>query len=350
MKPYKVGRPSGRRWGKAGLFLLLAMLTVAVGGYFGVKRVYEHNLQAVNPDATETITFTITSGSSTGQIAEGLHDKELIRSSRAFVQYVNSNQLAANFIAGTYRLSQSMSVPDIVTILTEGNVADDLFTIYPGNNLDQIRALFASTTHYSETEVERALNPATYSDHPISKDIPAGATLEGFIYPDSYQFVASTTPETIIRQALDEMAAALTDEIRAGITAKGLSIYEGVTLASIVEREVGDRDITGQPNDNRAKAAQVFLKRLEIGMMLQSNATDNYPAEYDTYSIPALPPGPISNVTVSSLSAVSNPANTNFLYFVSGRDCITRFSENESQHEQLKSQHGVARPEDNCRG
>lgn len=350
MKPYKFGKSSGKRWGKIGLFFLLALLTVSIGGYIGVNRIYKHNLQPVNSAATEKVTFTIASGTSTGQIAQGLRDRQLIRSARAFIQYVNSNQLAERFIAGTYRLSQAMSVPDMVKILTDGEVADDLFTIYPGNSLEQIKTLFAANTHFSEAEINQALDRSQYADHPLMADLPAGASLEGFIYPDSYQFISGTMPQTIVRQALDEMAAALTEEIRAGIASQGLSVYEGVILASIVEREVGDRDVNGQPNDNRAKAAQVFLKRLSVGMKLQSNATDNYPAEYDTYSIDGLPPAPISNVSTSSLQAVAHPAATDFLYFVAGTDCITRFSASLEQHEALKSQHGIARPEDNCRG
>lgn len=350
MKPYTFGRSSGKRWGRFGLFFLLFLIIVVVGGFFGVKRLYEHNLKAVNPDSSEMVTFTISSGSSTGQIAAELRDKQLIRSTQAFIQYVNRNKQGGNFKAGTYRLSQSMNVPEIVRIVTEGDVADDLFTIYPGSSLKQIRTLFLENTHFSEVEIDAALDPAQYAGHPVLAGLPAGASLEGFIYPDSYQFVNSTTPQTIITQALDEMQAALTAEVRAGIAAQGLSVYEGVTLASIVEREVGDRDINGQPNDNRAKAAQVFLKRLQIGMMLQSNATDNSPPEYDTYSIPGLPPGPISNVTASSLQAVANPSKTDYLFFVAGKDCITRFSRSEPEHEALKSAHGVASVEDRCRG
>ncbi len=350
MKPYKLGRGSGRRWGKISLFLLLAVVTAAVGGYIGVKRIYEHNLQPVNPNSTEQVTFTVSSGESSAQIGEELEEKQLIRSSRAFKQYVRNNELGQNFIAGTYKLSQSMSVQDITKVLTEGDVAEDLFTIYPGNNLDQIKRLFLDNTHYSEAEIDKALDRSQYNDHPVVAEIPAGKSLEGFLYPDSYQFVAGTTPQTIISQSLDEMGEALTAEIRQGFTNQGLSLYEGVTLASIVEREVGARDINGRVNNNRSQAAQVFLKRLSIGMMLQSNATDGYPAEYDTYSIPGLPPSPIGSVTTSSLSAVAQPSDTNYLYFVSGTDCITRFSESEAQHEQLKSIHGIAKPEDNCRG
>ena len=77
-------------------------------------------------------------------------------------------------------------------------------------------------------------------------------------------------------------------------------------------------------------------------MMLQSNATDQHPDEYDTYNIAGLPPGPISNVSRSSLQAVAAPAGTDYLYFVAGCDGTTRFSETIDQHEALKSQFGIA--------
>lgn len=349
MKPYKHGK-SGRRFGRLGIFLGLAVLTALVGGYLGISRLYRHSLQPVDPSATKDINFTITSGVSSAQIAEGLREKKLIRSTSAFKQYVRSNDLDEQFKIGTYKLRQSMSVQEIVKRLTEGDVARDLFTIYPGSNINQIKALFREKTHFTDKEIDSAFDPALYAGHPALVDLPEGASLEGFLYPDSYQFVAETTPQIIIRQSLDEMADALSPDVRAGIAAQGLSVYQGIILASIVEREVGERDKSGQVNDNRAKAAQVFLKRLSIGMMLQSNATDGYPAEYDTYSITGLPPEPISNTSISSLKAVAAPAGTNFLYFVSGKDCVTRFSETIDQHESLKIQHGIAKPEDNCRG
>lgn len=350
MKPYKLGKGGGRRWGKISILLLVSVIVIAIGGYAMFDNIYRRGLQPVNISATEDIRFTVVSGSTTAQIAERLHEKQLIRAPRSFIQYVRSNELGEKFIAGTYKLRQSMSVTEIVDILTKGSVAEDLFTIYPGSNLDQIKAVFKEDAHFSHEEVEKALNPTLYAGHPALVDLPDGATLEGFLYPDSYQYISETMPQTIIRQSLDEMAEALSPEVRSGIAAQGLSVYQGIILASIVEREVGERDSSGQMSDNRAKVAQVFLKRLREGMKLESNATDDYPPEYDTYSIAGLPPAPISNVSISSLNAVAFPANSDYLFFVAGTDCVTRFSRTNDQHEALKSAHGVARPEDNCRG
>lgn len=350
MKPYKFGKGNSRRWGKISVLLVLTVIVVMVGGYLLVNNMYQRGLQPVDIHSTEEVRFTIVSGSTTQQIAERLHENGLIRMPRAFVQYVRSNDLDEKFKAGTYKLRKSMGVKEIVAILTEGSVAEDLFTIYPGSNLEQIKATFKKDTHFSESDIEAALNPSLYAGHPALVDLPAGATLEGFLYPDSYQYIAETLPQTIIRQSLDEMAEALSPDVRSGIAAQGLSVYQGIILASIVEKEVGERDSNGQISDNRAKVAQVFLKRLREGMKLESNATDEYPPEYDTYTISGLPPAPISNVSTSSLKAVAFPADTDYLYFVAGTDCVTRFSRTFDQHQALIEAHGVARPEHNCRG
>lgn len=350
MKAYKSGVGKNRRWKRTIVIVLILLALVGIGVVIGVSNYYKNSLQPVNSQSEEEVNFTVGAGMTTAQIAGSLKDKDLIRSSTAFTQYVRSNELAEKFIAGTYKLKKSMSSQEIATVLTEGQVAKDLFTIYPGNNINQIKKLFTEKTHYSQEEIDAAFNPALYEGHPALVDLPAGASLEGFLYPDSYQFIAETTPQDIIAQSLDEMATALTPEIRAGIAKQGLSVYQGIILSSIVEREVGERDSSGQVSDNRNKVAQVFIKRLNTGMMLQSNATDGYPPEYDTYTITGLPPEPISNVSTSSLKAVANPATTGYLYFVSGTDCVTRFSETNEQHEALKSAHGVALPEDGCRG
>jgi UPF0755 protein len=342
MKPYRIGVGSRSKWTKVLLFMAIATILLVVGAVVGVRTIYMNNLQSRDASASEDIIFVIENGDAVDEIASGLEDKKVIRSSWAFTQYVRTKELAESFKAGTYRLKASYDVATIVDILTEGKVAIDLFTILPGKRLDQINQTFIEEG-FNAQDVEAALNPTLYTGHPALVDKPEGANLEGYLYPDSYQKIAETTPETIIRQSLDEMAEALTPDVRAGIAAQGLGVYEGIILASIIEKEV-----SGNNPENRPRVAQVFLKRLNIGMSLQSNATDNLPAEYDTYSITGLPPTPISNVTMNSLQAVANPANTDFLYFVAGKDCETRFSQTVEQHESYIQQHGVASAEDKC--
>src|SRR5690606_4509954 len=130
----------------------------------------------------------------------------------------------------------------------------------------------------------------------------------------------------------------LTPTLRANIIKQGLTIHEAIILASIIEKEAGTED-------EKPRIAQVFLKRLREDMKLQSDATAGYGAvlsgdydslsgselltyesAYNTYLHAGLPPGPISSFNASSLEAIAHPSNTDYLYFVSGKDCVTRFS------------------------
>lgn len=341
MTRYKT-KPKVKRWPKRVIIIAASLLAVIIAATIISRQVYFAQLQPVDRTNHITQTVTIVPGSTVEEIATQLEQAGLIRSAWAFKLYVSSKEARNDLQAGEYALYPGLTVAEIVAILTHGKVTTDLVTILPGQRLQQIRDALVAYG-FSEGEVDAALDPEVYASHPALVDKPAGASLEGYLYPESFQKTSTTSVQSIIRLSLDEMAQALSPDIRAGIAAQGLSVYQGIILASIIEREVSDKNA-----DDRPQAAQVFLKRLGIGMRLESNATDNYPAEYDTYNIPGLPPTPISNVSSSSLHAVAHPASTNWLFFVSGKDCVTRFSSTVTEHEALKLQHGIARPDDQC--
>jgi UPF0755 protein len=324
------------------LFGLAGLVVLFAAGGLGVRQTYLNGLKPVDSSIQEAQTITIESGTTTEAIAKQLKDAGLIRSAWVFRWYVGRSGAQGSLQAGTYELSPSQSVEQIVAILSHGKVKANLITILPGQRLSSIREMLISEG-FSERDVDAALNPANYTGHPALVDKPIGASLEGYLYPESFHKTSATTPQTIIKQSLDEMAEALTPDIRAGIQAQGLTVHDSIILASIVGKEVSDNK-----SDERPKVAQVFLKRLKIGMKLQSDTTNNYPPSFDTYSITGLPPEPLSNVTKSALAAVAAPANTDYLYFVTGRDCVTRFSATLAEHEAFIRQHGAARAEDHC--
>lgn len=324
-----------------GLFVLVAL---GLGAAVVVARnYYNRNLQPVSSSQT-AVTITIPNGSTLRQISDILEQNKLIRNQRVFEQYVRNRQVADKLQAGTYSLRPNQSASEIVDVLTQGHVLKNLFTIIPGERIDQIKSGMINAG-FAAPEVEDAFNPALYKDHPALVDKPAGASLEGYLYPESFQKITSTRPSTIIGQALDEMQARLTPELRASFVAQGLTAHQGVTLASIVEREVSN------PGD-RPVVAQVFLRRLKEGKKLESDATASYGAilanrppapnfdsAYNTYLHGGLPPGPISNTSAVSLQAVAHPAATDWLYFVSGDDGKTYFSHTLEEHQNLTKQH-----------
>lgn len=335
-----IGKARRKRWLKWFIIIAVIGLLLLIGGVIFARNYYNSNLKPVSSQQS-LIEVEIEPGQTLPEISKQLKAKKLIRNQQVFEQYVRNNGAAEDIKAGTYELSPSYGVPEIVSVLTQGKIVSKLVTILPGARIDQVEKMLTNAG-YSEAVVKDALNPANYVDHPALVDKPADASLEGYLYPESFERTSSTTAKQIVTASLDEMQKRLTPEIRQAFTAQGLTSHRAIILASIVENEVA------KPEE-RQQAAQVFLKRLKTGMMLQSNATDNLPPEYDTYTIAGLPPGPISNVTQSTLEAVAYPAQTDYLYFVSGKDCVTRFGATLEQHEANKSQHGIATAEDHCR-
>jgi len=314
-----------------GLFALLVLATAGVW-YF-----YSQNLKPVSDHAT-TQTVTIQSGSSPAQIADLLHDKGVIRSAWTFEAYIRHMGVGADLQAGTYSVSATQSVQDIVSQLTHGKVKTELITILPGQRLDQIEQSLINDG-FSKADVEAALQASTYENNAALVDKPVGNTLEGYLYPDSFQRTDTTTASQIVQESIAEMQTHLTPDLRAAFAKEGLSTYQGIVLASIITKEVNT------PAD-RSQAAQVFLKRLNTGMTLGSDVTAlygsrlagqgtslSYDSPYNTLIHLGLPPTPISNVDNSALQAVAHPANTDWLYFVTGDDGATHFASTFEEHQ-----------------
>jgi UPF0755 protein len=326
------------------VIVAVVLVGLLVGATATVRYVYFQNLKPVDITSQHAQRITIEQGATVDQIGQQLKDAGLIRSTWAFRLYVSSKEVRDQLEAGTYSLEANQSVSEIVSQLTHGKVATDLVTIIPGQRLDQIRATLLNYG-FSTADVNKALDPATYAGNPALVDKPQGASLEGYIYPDSYQKTGTTTAQQIITAALKEMDQQLTPDLRAAYAKEGLSTYQGIILASIVEQEVSR-------SADRAQAAQVFIKRLNIGMPLGSDVTAYYGSRlagqgksvlydsaYNTRLHTGLPPTPISNVSVGALQAAAHPAATDYVYFVAGDDGITHFSHTLEEHEAAAAQY-----------
>ncbi|OGL36016.1 hypothetical protein A3F05_02955 [Candidatus Saccharibacteria bacterium RIFCSPHIGHO2_12_FULL_47_17] len=325
------------RKSRLGLIIAVVSALVLVSGAVGLRSWYQHNLSPIST-SQKTVYFTVEKGASLHQIAIGLKRAGLIRSTSAFEYYVRTNELYKNLQAGTYSLSQSMSVQDIVGKIVKGDITKNLVTILPGKRLDQIKEAF-SQAGYSKAEIETAFNPQTYGGLPGLSSLPAGATLEGYLYPDSFQKDANTPATHIIKQSLEEFGDKLTADIIEGMRAQGLNVYQGIILASIVYRETDDPKF--EPT-----VAQVFLSRLRQDVALESDASAHYGADiagvprdlnfdsaFNTYLHSGLPPGPISNFTAAALEAVAHPSNSDYFYFVAGDDGVVHFSRTLDEHQ-----------------
>jgi UPF0755 protein len=340
---YEKGVKPHRSYLKGLLVAALLVVMVLVVAAVLLRQAYYKNLQPVSA-SQRSVLVDIPKNSSVSEIAVILRDKGLIKSTWAFEWYIRNAELGSKLQAGSYSIRPNQGVVQIVDVMTQGQTAKNLVTILPGQRLDQVRRALIESG-FAAAVVDQALDPAQYADHPALVDKPAGASLEGYLYPDSYQKDSSTTARQIVTASLDQMQKHLTPQVRNGFVQQGLTVHQGIILASIVEQEVSN-------NSDRPVVAQIFIKRLRQGIKLQSDITVFYGAiaagqkpslaydsPYNTFNNPGLPPGPVSNVSASSLQAVSAPAATDYLYFVAGDDGKTYFSNTLQEHEALTAEH-----------
>jgi UPF0755 protein len=323
--------------------LVLAVL-VALGivAYVGVERWYQHNLRAPSHESSE-ILFTVTPGASTSEVATQLQEAGAVRSATVFVWYLSRLDGQPTIQAGSYRLNSAFTTAEVADILVNGRIDTSLITILPGLRLDQIKQTFIEYG-FSTAEIEAAFK-ADYN-HPLLRYKKDSDGLEGYIYPETLQITEDSTVQSIIKRSFDAFYDQLGPTLLEGIGRQNLSPHQAIILASIIQKEA-----SGQ--DDQRKIAQVFLSRLETGMPLGADATFRYAAAlegvepttnidspYNTRLHAGLPPGPIGNFTIKALEAVANPADTDYLYFVHGDDCLepggscsTYFARTQAEHD-----------------
>ncbi len=217
------------------------------------------------------------------------------------------------------------------------------FTIRPGETITEVKKSLIEVG-YDATEVDAALS-ANY-DFAFLQGRPAGASLEGYLYGETHQFYSDTSVKEVIKTYLEEMEKVITDnDLEVKYAAQGLSLYEGITLASIIQKEA--------PAPEMPTVAQVFLTRLAYGIPLGSDVTVSYAVDmvdpdrqtyidnqaaltidscYNTRLYAGLPCGPISNPGLSALLAVAEPSDTAYLYFLTGDDGMMYYSYTEAEH------------------
>ena len=281
----------------------------------------------LDPDGAEQ-TFTIEAGEGVFSIAVRLEEVGLIRSAAAFRIYLVYTGLDTSIQAGDHLLSPAMSIVDIARELQDATPEQITFVILPGWRMEEIAASL-STSGLNITPDE--FLTVARSAPPGLDFLPASASTEGFLYPDTYILPRETTAEELVQEFLRNFALHLTIDLREGFARQGLDVYEAVTLASIVQREA-------VVPDEQAQIASVFFNRLNAGIKLDTDPTVQYAlgynaiqgtwwtnplsaadlqfdSPYNTYIYTGLPPSPIANPSLSALRAVAFPAETPYYYF-----------------------------------
>lgn len=311
--------------------------------------------------STEPVEFVVAPGTPAKAIAQNLQEAGLIGDALLFEAYVRVNGLANQLQAGAYQLSPAMTPIQIAAALQNAKAPSIAVRVREGWRLEEI-ADHLNRTGALDGDAYRALVTAPnlqdlgfdLSRYSFLQFLPAGATLEGFLYPDTYQLPAdNATPGDLIKRQFDEFEAkvmpAYWEAVAQGATS--LDLHDVLTVASIVEREA-------VLDEERPIIAGVYLNRLAQDMRLEADPTVQYAmgyqadtgrwwkspvsldeygdvdSPYNTYLHKGLPPGPIANPRLASIQAVLNPAQHDYLFFVAAPDRSGRhvFSRTFAEH------------------
>ena len=292
--------------------------------------------------------FTIEIGESVDSLANHLQSVGLIRDADSFRSYLIYSGLDTSIQAGEYQLSTAMSPIDIAHELQDATPEEVTFVVLPGWRVEEIaESLPTSGLPITYDEFLRAAKSP-----PRQFDFLADAsTVEGFLFPDSYIFSRTiSSAEEMIADMLRNFAAHLTPDLVNGFEQQGLTVYQAVTLASMVEREAVQ-------DEEQALIASVYLNRFKIGMKLDADPTVQYAigynflqqtwwtnplslldlevnSVYNTYKYEGLPPTPIANPSLGALRAVAFPEETPYLFFRARCDGsgFHEFSETFDEH------------------
>jgi len=295
--------------------------------------------RALSPpgEAGEPVAFEVRRGASLQSVSRDLERAGLVRNALAFEWLARWRNRAGELRAGEYELSRRLSAERVLATITAGNVKTHELALPEGLTAVQIADRVEAAGL-----AEAAAFLAAVRDPEFAASLGVeGDTLEGYLFPETYQLARGLAPRAVVRTLVEQFLVVWA-EIAPAAEAGNLSMRKVVTLASIVEKE------TGAPSE-RPLIAAVFLNRLRLGMRLETDPTVIYGIPgfdgnltrahledasnpYNTYRIVGLPPGPIANPGGAALRAVVEPAETEYLYFVSRNDGTHVFSRSYREH------------------
>lgn len=311
------------------------------------------------------VDFRIEKGQNVETISANLESARLIKSAFYFKIYMKESGLASKLQAGDYVLSAKYSIKEIVEILSQGKIVSKEKTVkvLEGWNMMEMADYFEKERIF-EGEDFLALagnrlvaaqekyknNLKDYaSAYDFLKDRPAKASLEGYLFPDTYRISANAGPDEVIRKMLDNFGKKVDEKMMADIRSQGKSLYEILTMASLIEKEV-------KSLEDKKMVSGIFWNRIGNGQALESCATLAYvlgenkkqytledtkvQSPYNTYENKGLPPGPIANPGLDAIIAAIYPTPNDYVFFLSRFDNgETVFSKTYEEHLRNKAKY-----------
>lgn len=334
-------------------YLIFAVIVIVL--YFSFQT-SSLDVSVIEGQDLEEITILVEKGEGLKEIGQKLKDQGLINNIKIFEFYAFLSRAKNEFWPGEYKVEIGMGLKDLVKALISLPLAQEReVTFIEGWTNKEVEEFLKKQEIISEEEFLLALNTVSQDQEVLDKyeflseaveKSSKEAMLQGFLFPDTYRFYKETTAEAIIKKMLKNFDKKIDIELRQKAEQSGRSIFEIVTLASLIEKEAAlDQD--------RRLVADVFWKRLEIGWALESCATINYilgypkvrlsiedtriPSPYNTYLNAGLPPGPINNPSLSSIKAAIDPLKNDYCCFLSTEEGEMIFSKTVEEHNRNKS-------------
>lgn len=326
-------------------FIALIIVIVAIVGGIVLKIAWG------SAESQKTGEFTIESGQGSNAVWANLIEEGYFTRTAPLRYYGWREDAGSSIQAGRYNIQMGESAADVVHRFVKGDVnLNELTLTFPeGFTLEQIAARSEEAGIGTSEEFIVAAKPELYADEfPFLAEIPAGRSLEGYLFPDTYRVFVDDTPEDLIRRMLANFNAKVTPDLRSEAATGGRTLDQIVNMASIIEREVIlDKDM--------AMVSGVLWKRIADGEGLFVDATTRYilnkwdgaltvqdlaiDSPYNTRKYRGLPPGPISNPGIRAITAAIRPTDSEFYYYLSAPSGETIFSRTNDEHNVNKAQY-----------
>jgi len=310
------------------------------------------NFQPARPaQGQDVVVVEIPSGATVEQIADELLARGVITSTRQFQTLVGLLGYEDRLVVGTYDFEPGLLTVDVIERIRSGVTSELVVTIPEGWQSGEIFARIAAETPLTVAELQAAAADPTIAIGTLADNRPAGASLEGYLFPSTYVISRLARGEDVIRQMLERFDAQVPADLRAEIITSGRALHLTLIVASIVERE------TALP-DERSVVASVFWNRIDVGQRLEADPTVQYalaqepanvavfghwkspltaddletPSPWNTYATDGIPPTPIASPGLDTILATVRPVQTNFFFFVARGDGGHLFAETFEEH------------------
>ncbi|HAO51946.1 TPA: endolytic transglycosylase MltG [Candidatus Magasanikbacteria bacterium] len=315
------------------IFLIL-LVCLGIGAWFVHSEIFSAEAQYA-----DKVTFSIAKGESVSLVAEKLEEKHIIRSAWLFKKYLSFRKLDTEIREGEFLVESPITLARVVNSLANPTQAETTITILPGWDLREIAEYFekqgiASSTDFLAVvgksaynyKVERKIVPVVKGDWQITKDKPSFVSYDGYLAPDTYRIFKNATITEIVQKLIDEREKQFTEQMYNDIKKSGRTVFEVLTMASVLEREV-------RGLEDKKIVSDLFWRRYDKNWALQADSTVHYAvgkkgdvfttaedrdslSPWNTYRYPGLPLGPISTPNIDSIMAAIYPEGNDYWYFL----------------------------------